>query len=154
MLAQPYGYASVLSGFAFTCPSGPSDPEGWTTNVVCASSFETAVKGQWVCEHRDPHILRMIGFRRRVAGTDIVNWWDNGANAIAFSRGTKGNRETTTVTQTITTPLAPGSYCDLITGGKVGAACAGTELTVTAQGTVTISLAANTAVAIDLSTKR
>ncbi|MFM8780854.1 MAG: alpha amylase C-terminal domain-containing protein, partial [Gemmatimonadota bacterium] len=163
MLAQPYGYPSVLSGFAFSCPSGrsdgpPSDPEGWTTNVVCASSFETAVKGQWVCEHRDPHILRMIGFRRRVAGTDIANWWDNGANAIAFSRGTKGfvaiNRETTTVTQTINTPLAPGSYCDLITGGKVGAACAGTELSVTAQGTVTISLAANTAVAIDLSTKR
>jgi len=163
MLAQPYGYASVLSGFAFTCPSGrtdgpPSDPDGWTTNVACASSFETAVKGQWVCEHRDPHILRMIGFRRRVAGTDLVNWWDNGANAIAFSRGNKGfvaiNRESTTVTQTVNTPLAAGSYCDLITGGKVGASCAGTELTVTAQGTVTFSLAANTAVAIDLSSKR
>ena len=87
-----------------------------------------------------------------------MNWWDNGANAIAFSRGNKGfvaiNRESTTVTQTVNTPLAAGSYCDLITGGKVGASCAGTELTVTAQGTVTFSLAANTAVAIDLSTKR
>lgn len=95
---------------------------------------------------------------RRVAGTDIANWWDNGANAIAFSRGTKGfvaiNRETTTITQTVSTPLAPGSYCDLITGGKVGTTCAGTELTVTAQGTIALSLAANTAVAIDLSTKR
>lgn len=54
----------------------------------------------------------------------------------------------------MSTPLAPGSYCDLITGGKVGTACAGTELTVTAQGTIALSLAANTAVAIDLSTKR
>ena len=163
MLAQPYGYPSVLSGFAFACPSQrsngpPSDADGWTTRVACAASFETAVTGDWVCEHRDPYILRMIGFRRRVAGTTTANWWDNGANAIAFSRGDKGfvaiNREATTVTQTVNTPLAAGSYCDLLTGGKVGGSCAGTELTVTAQGTVTFSLAANTAVAIDVSTKR
>jgi alpha-amylase len=30
-------------------------------------------------------------FIRNLAGTETVkNWWDNGKNQIAFSRGTKG----------------------------------------------------------------
>src|SRR5437899_7054022 len=94
MLAQPYGYPSVLSSYAFDCPDGnavgpPSDANGWTMAVTCASSLETAARGQWVCEHRDPSILRMVSFRHAVAGTSINHWWDNGANAIAFSRGDK-----------------------------------------------------------------
>ena len=32
----------------------------------------------------------MVKFRN-VAGTELVrNWWDNGKNQIAFSRGSKG----------------------------------------------------------------
>ncbi|MGA1360918.1 MAG: alpha-amylase [Gemmatimonadaceae bacterium] len=163
MLAQPYGYPSVLSGFAFSCPSQrtlgpPMDAEGWTTRVKCASRFETAVTGDWVCEHRDPHIRQMVGFRRRVAGTDVVNWWDNGAQAIAFSRGDKGfvaiNREATAISASIPTPLAPGTYCDLITGGKAATGCAGTSVVVGADGKVALSLAATTAIAIDISTRR
>src|SRR6266513_5049210 len=62
MLAQPYGYPSILSSYVFACPSGndmgpPSDAGGNTNNVICASSLETATVGQWVCEHRDPSIL-------------------------------------------------------------------------------------------------
>src|SRR3989475_11157933 len=95
MLAQPYGYPSILSSYAFDCPAGnsmgpPSDANGWTVNVTCASSLETATIGQWVCEHRDLSILNMVSFRHVVAGTDINHWWDDGANAIAFSRGDKG----------------------------------------------------------------
>src|SRR5204863_444085 len=42
MLAQPYGYPSILSSYAFDCPTGnsmgpPSDANGWTLNVTCAS---------------------------------------------------------------------------------------------------------------------
>src|SRR5439155_18705272 len=96
MLAQPYGYPSILSSYAFSCPSensmGPvSDANGWTLPVTCAASLESATtSGQWVCEHRDPSILRMVSFRAVVAGTGITHWWDNGANAIAFSRGDRG----------------------------------------------------------------
>ncbi len=95
MLAQPYGYPSILSSFAFTCPGGnsmgpPSDASGNTNDLTCASSLETATIGEWVCEHRDPYIRNMVSFRHVVAGTDITHWWDNGANAIAFSRGDKG----------------------------------------------------------------
>ena len=95
MLAQPYGFPSVLSSYAFACPVGnsmgpPSDAGGHTNDVTCATSLETAAIGQWVCEHRDPAIRTMVAFRRLVAGSDVNHWWDNGANAIAFSRGEKG----------------------------------------------------------------
>jgi alpha-amylase len=163
MLAQPYGYPTVLSGYAFNCPAqtslGPSsDAEGWTLPVSCVADFTTATSGQWTCEHRDPHIAAMVGFRRRVAGTPITGWWDNDANAIAFSRGDRGfvaiNRESGAVNATVATPLAPGTYCDLLTGGKVGDLCAGTSITVEANGTIALALAADRAVAIDVSTRR
>lgn len=162
MLAQPYGHATVLSSYAFDFPMGnamgpPSDGAGNTRNVACASSMESATIGQWVCEHRDPYILRMIGFRRFVAGTPITGWWDNGNNAIAFSRGDKGfvaiNREATSVTVNATTTLPQGTYCDLITGGRSAAACVGRSVSVASNGTVQLTLDALTAVAIHTGTR-
>lgn len=162
MLAQPYGYPSVLSSYAFDCPSGnsmgpPSDGAGNTNSVICASSLETATIGQWVCEHRDPYIRNMIGFRHVVAGTSITNWWDNGANAIAFSRGDRGfvaiNRESTTVVATVATGMAAGTYCDLLTGGLGTAGCAGTSVVVDATGAVQLQLGTNSAIAIDVATR-
>src|SRR5882762_5800335 len=128
MLAQPYGYPSILSSYAFTCPAGnamgpPSDASGWTTAVTCASSFETATVGQWVCEHRDLSMLRMVGFRKVVAGTDVNHWWDDGANAIAFSRGDKGfvaiNGSNPALAVTVATGMAPGNYTDILTGSTI-----------------------------------
>ena len=162
MLAQPYGYPSVLSSYAFSCPIGnamgpPSDASGNTNPVSCAASLETATVGQWVCEHRDAYIRSMVAFRRVVAGTEVTGWWDNGASAIAFSRGDKGfvaiNNETVQVTQTVTTGLAQGSYCDRLTGGMAVAGCAGRTIVVGAGGVVTITLEPRTAVAIDVDTR-
>jgi alpha-amylase len=163
MLAQPYGYPSILSSFTFNCPGGnamgpPSDANGNTNDLVCASSLETAVIGQWVCEHRDPSILTMVGFRKVVAGTVIANWWDNGANAVAFSRGDKGfvaiNRESSALNVTVATGLAAGTYCDRITGGLVGGTCAGTSIVVDGSGITDLQLAAMSAVAVDITTKQ
>ena len=162
MLAQPYGYPSILSSFAFNCPSGnsmgpPSDGGGHTIDLICSSSLETATIGEWVCEHRDPAILNMVAFRRVVAGSDINHWFDDGANAIAFSRGNLGfvaiNLEATTLAQTVATGLPAGTYCDRLTGGLVGAACVGTAVTVDVSGMVQLSLPAMTAIAIDAATK-
>lgn len=162
MLAQPYGYPSILSSFVFNCPGGnsmgpPSDANGNTNDLTCAASLETAVIGQWVCEHQDPSILTMAAFRQVVAGTGIGHWWDNGANAIAFARGTKGfvaiNRESAALDTTVTTGLAAGTYCDRLTGGLVGGACAGTSLVVDALGDLHLQLGAMSAVAIDVTTR-
>src|SRR5258708_12185658 len=76
----------------------------------------------------------MVAFRKVVAGTDENHWWDNGANAIAFSRGAKGfvaiNRESVTVDTTITTGMPAGTYCDIPTGGLGSPPPVGTTLVV------------------------
>ncbi len=162
MLAEPFGYPSILSSYAFDRPAQndmgpPSDAAGNTNDVSCAASLETAQVGQWVCEQRDPYIRAMVGFRKYVAGTDVDHWWDDGGNAIAFSRGDRGfvaiNRDGTAVTATVATGLPAGSYCDLLTGGRTGAGCAGTTVTVDATGNVQLKLASNTALAIDGASK-
>jgi len=154
MLAQPYGYPSVLSSYVFNCPSEnslgpPSDGNGWTLPVTCATSLETATAGLWVCEHRDPSILQMVSFRHVVAGSDINHWWDNGANAIAFSRGDKGfvaiNNETTGLDTTIVTGMVAGTYLDLI---------AGTSVLIDANHAIHLTLAARSAIAIDTDTRQ
>jgi alpha-amylase len=159
MLAQPYGYPSILSSYAFDCPAGnamgpPSDANGNTNDVTCASSLETATVGQWVCEHRDPYILNMVRFRRLVAGSGVDHWWDDGANAIAFSRGARGfvaiNRAGGPLDTTVATAMAPGTYCDLLTGGLAGVACAGTTVVVDATDSIHITLPANSAIAVDI----
>jgi len=164
MLAQPYGYPSILSSYAFNCPAGnsagpPSDAAGNTNPLSCAASLETASIGQWVCEHRDPYLRGMVGFRRVVAGTDQNHWWDDGANAIAFSRGDKGfvainNASAALPLTTIATGLPAGTYCDLLTGGKSGGACIGTTIVVDAAGSVQLGLPARSAIAIDAASKR
>jgi alpha-amylase len=99
----------------------------------------------------------MVAFRRVVAGTGITAWLDNGANFIAFSRGERGfvaiNRESTAVVVTAASGMAPGTYCDRLTGGLAGAACAGTAVVVDSAGGVGLDLAPMSAIAIDVTTK-
>jgi alpha-amylase len=96
----------------------------------------------------------MVAFRRLVAGTDINHWWDDGNGMIAFSRGDKGfvaiNNEASPVAASVTSGLAPGVYCDLLTGGRGPTGCVGTTLAVDASGTVEVQLKATSAVAIDV----
>ena len=35
-------------------------------------------------------MYNMVEFREVVRGTELTNWWDNGDQQIAFSRGDKG----------------------------------------------------------------
>jgi alpha-amylase len=154
MLAQPYGYPSILSSYAFACPAGndmgpPSDANGNTNNVTCAATLETATVGQWVCEHRDLYTLGMVAFRKVVAGSDINHWWDDGVNAIAFSRGDKGfvaiNRDGVPLDTTIATGVPPGTYADDLSGGSI---------VVDSAGAIRVQLAVNSAIAIDVATRR
>ena len=162
MLAQPYGYPSILSSYAFQRPAEnsmgpPSDATGHTDNVACAANPDSATDGQWVCEHREPYILHMVSFRKLVHGTDQNHWWDDGAEAIAFSRGSLGfvaiNREDSTIAHTVTTGMPAGHYCDLLTGGRTGTTCVGTLITVDSTHAVAVSLTKLTAIAIDTATQ-
>jgi alpha-amylase len=163
MLAQPYGYPSILSAYSFSRPAEnsmgpPSDAGFWTvTPITCAASWATAADDQFVCEHRDPYLLHMVAFRKLVAGTDQNHWWDDGSNAIAFSRGAKGfvaiNMEDTPVTHAVGTGLPPGTYCDVIGGGVSGGGCAGASIVVDSTQAVQLQLGPKSAIALDVANK-
>ena len=158
MLAQPYGYPRVMSSYAFAAgPAGrdegpPSDASGATLPVRCATGLEDATIGDWVCEHRDPYIGRMVAFRRAVAGTPVTGWWDDGDRAIAFSRGDRGfvalNLADSTVTVDTPTPLPSGAWCDVLGGGPEAGGCAGRALEVGEDGRIRLELEPGQAVAI------
>ncbi|MBI3567957.1 MAG: alpha-amylase family protein [Gemmatimonadetes bacterium] len=155
MLAQPYGYPVVMSSYAFDLTSqigrdaGPP-PFANGAGVPCAAPMQSAVVGQWVCEHRDAWITRTIAFRKAVAGTDMNTMWDNGSDAVAFSRGTQGfvaiNNGTASLTASIPSSLPSGAYCDLLTGGRGATGCVGRTVTVSTDRTVPLTLDAKSAV--------
>ncbi len=163
MLAQPYGYPIVMSSYAFDRDSpasrdaGPPPGGGGAVPLTCAASLETATIGEWVCEHRDPAIAAMVRFRHVVAGAPIADWWDDGANAVAFSRGDLGfvaiNLEDATVAVDVATRLTPGTYCDALTGGLEAGACVGRSVVVDSTGRVQLDLEARRAVALHAATR-
>jgi alpha-amylase len=159
MLAQPYGYPSVMSSYAFNRGSPgrdmgpPSDASGNTNAVTCASSLETATIGQWVCEHRDPYILPMVRFREVVAGEPVTGWVAASENIISFFRGDRGfvsiNRDELALSATfLQSALPPGTYCDVLSGGVAGDACAGGSFVVDATGTLQIEVLPMSAIAL------
>lgn len=140
MLAFPYGYPALMSGYKFTdTEAGPpaQGPNNCTNNA-------------WNCDHRWANIANMVGFRNFTQSAwSVNNWWDNGSNAIAFSRGNRGfvliNNENFSISQTLQTGLPAGSYCNIMAGAD---ACSGSNITVGSDGRASFSVAAKSAVAI------
>ena len=172
LLAAPYGYPSLMSSFSFergavgNGSGPPADAQGKTTRVYapgsetpsCAADTANPALHTWVCQHRAAFVAPMVAFRKAVAGTGIANFWDNGGNQVAFSRGDQGfvaiNREATALSHAFSTGLAAGNYCDVIVGGLKNGACAGTTVTVDATGMATLELPAMTALAIQVGQKQ
>ena len=149
MLAWGYGVQpTVYSGFSFTDPnaSPPADANGYVTDTDCSSSA-------WVCTDRVTGIANMVGWHNAAQGQSVANWWDNGGNTIAFSRGSTAwiaiNNSGTAVTQTFSTGLPAGNYCDIIHGNPgTGGSCSGPTVTVNGSGQATVTVGPNDSVAI------
>lgn len=66
----------------------------------------------------------MVRFRTVVGDAPIQNWWDDGDNAIAFSRGSSGfiaiNAGKKVVKTRLNTGMKQGIYCDVISGNLLG----------------------------------
>ncbi|MEU3277079.1 alpha-amylase [Streptomyces antibioticus] len=134
MLAHPYGAPDVNSGYEWSdIDAGP--PNGGAVSACWQNG--------WKCQHAWPEIMRMVGFRNATRGQAVTNWWDDGGDAIAFGRGTKGyvaiNHETSSLNRTYQTSLPAGTYCNVQNN---------TTVTVNSSGQFTATLAADTALAI------
>ncbi|MER6466946.1 alpha-amylase [Streptomyces sp. NPDC001288] len=134
MLAYPYGAPDINSGYEWSdADAGP--PNGGTVNACWQDG--------WKCQHAWPEIIRMVAFRNATRGQAVTNWWDDGADAIAFGRGSKGfvaiNHETGSLTRTYQTSLPAGTYCNVQNN---------TSVTVNGSGQFTATLGANTALAV------
>ena len=72
------------------------------------------------------------------------DWWDNGSNQIAFCRGGKAfvafNNDGYDMSQGLQTCLPAGSYCDIISGGKVDGQCTGKTVNVGSDGRAQITI--------------
>lgn len=146
MQANPYGHTRVMSSFAFEDPSQgpPADPI--TGNIISPEIVDGKCVNGWVCEHRWPQISNMVQFRNIVKNEGMNNWWSNGDNQIAFSRGAKGFVAFTVngdLRERLQTGLPPGTYCDVITGSVVDGKCSGKSVVVNDDGTADIEILAN-----------
>jgi alpha-amylase len=146
MLAWPFGTPQVYASFAWQTSddSPPSDSNGMVTDTVCDDTT-------WVCVDRYTGVRNMVGFHNYVGDAPVTNWYDDGANLIAFGRDHRGffstNNETSAKTVTVQTGMAPGTYCDIIDGAKQGNTCSGSSVIVDHHGFATITVGSYDSVA-------
>nr|XP_039258180.1 alpha-amylase-like isoform X1 [Styela clava] len=128
MLAWPYGQPRVMSSYYFD--NTDQGPPGYQRSIESDGSCGNG----WVCEHRWRQIKNMFAFGQSVQGQPVYNWWTNGNNQIAFSRGNKGfiaiNKAGYDMSEYLNTGLADGSYCNVIEGDYYDGKCAGECITV------------------------
>ena len=139
----------VLSDYAFSSyDQGPPSAGG---NSIATPSCGA---GSWQCEQRWPSIAGMVGWHNAAGAAPVANWWTDGSNAIAFSRGSAAwvaiNAENAPVTEDFSTGLPAGTYCDVITGAAAAAGCTDGTVTVNAAGQATVTVPAMGAVGIDV----
>jgi alpha-amylase len=147
-LAWPYGIPRLMSSFNFTQrdTGPPADANG---NIISPRfNADGTCNNGWVCEHRWHQIKEMIKFRNDVGTGWVLNWWDNGSNQIAFSRGNRGfivfnGQYGVDLRQALQTGLPSGTYCDIATGSKAGNLCTGASVVVGADGIANIFLSAS-----------
>jgi alpha-amylase len=149
LLAYGYGTPQVYSSFDWSSydQGPPSDGNGFVTATTCGSG--------WECTDRTSAIANLVPWHNLAYtnGDAVANWYSDGSNLIAFSRGTDAwiaiNNESAAKAETFTTGLADGTYCDIIHYTYSNGACSGTGITVSG-GTATVTVPADDSVAIDV----
>ena len=105
-----------------------------------------------LCQHRFPAVAGMTRFRNSVGVEDMRDVATPTSQRLAFSRGTSGfvaiNNEDGEWADTFKSSLPAGTYCDVISGGKVIGVCKGASVTVGSDGTFQTTISARSAIAI------
>lgn len=158
MLAWPYGTPRIMSSYTFDDsdqgpPSVPGDATWRTARVHGESGLgclaaDSLDRRGWVCEHRWPDILAMVGFRDTVGDAPLGHWQQDGESRIAFARGKRGflamNRSDGAWQATLDTALPAGRYCNILADD-----CAQPTV-VEANGQARLSVPVNGAVALHI----
>jgi hypothetical protein len=96
----------------------------------------------------------MTRFRNSVGVEDMRNVATPTSQRLAFGRGTSGfvaiNNEDGEWTDTFRSSLQAGTYCDVISGGKINGVCKGASVAVGADGTFQTTISARNAVGIHI----
>ena len=149
MLAYPYGYPKVMSGYKWTDPNAGPPANG-------PNSGDSCFTGNWQCDHRNRAIANMVQFRKTTAGQPVANWTNINNLAIAFGRGNRGfvviNKDPNAITTVLNTGLPNGMYCDIANADYsnnqcLNGAAAGPTISVS-NGQATFSVAGTNAAAI------
>lgn len=127
MLAWPYGYPQIFSGYDFKAydDGPPVDANGNTIQVLAA---DNACIAPWTCNHRNSVIKQMVGFRNYTDSQFYALHLNSDTELISFSRGNLGhviiNLSNNNKQAYLPTNLAPGTYCNVLDPqfgmGKVG----------------------------------
>ena len=118
MLTWPFGYPQLYSGYSFNdFDEGP--PLGADLTTLPILDSQNNCRSPWTCEHRQPEIARLVDFRNQTdRAFKVQNWWSNGKDALAFSRGTLGfvviNSSANNLNKEFTTSLPDGTYCNIL----------------------------------------
>ena len=142
MMAWPYGWKQVMSGYRFENMGTYETDKGAPGSTPCSDT-------QWNCEQRRPQIMNMAMFHNQTKDLPVNNWWDNGNNQIAFGRGNKGfvaiNNESGNLVASVQTGLPAGEYCNILSGNDY---CSGAYIKVDDSGKASLNLAGMKAAAI------
>lgn len=166
-LASSYGKPMIYSGYSYSdydaapkiltskkianpvCPTGPATPK---------SSYKNY---QFTCQHRWKSIEGMIAWRDFV-GTSTQTGISGAKGILSMGRGSLGhiaiNSNLKARQVKIKTKLAPGKYCDLLTGGRnaniLPKKCLGLTVTVDRSGILVASVGKQSAIAITKASKQ
>jgi alpha-amylase len=72
----------------------------------------------FMCEHKRNYVNRLVNFRNKSDKSFyITNWWTNGSDVMAYSRGNLGfvviNNSNNNLNQIFQSGLKAGQYCNL-----------------------------------------
>jgi len=142
MMAWPYGYPKLMSGFSWINPNAGPPMSG---ELVADTDCHDPNGNTWTCIHRFRPIAAAALWRAVTSGSSTVdNVFTQGTSVVGYSRSGKGyiifNTEKGQVTVTVNTGMGPGSYCDTASGDMIVSGCTGKVIRVEQDGTATITV--------------
>ncbi|KAM7345297.1 alpha-amylase 2-like [Cochliomyia hominivorax] len=158
MLVHPYGHIKrIMSSYYFNDENQGPPEEDEESEEIRSPAFnkqqQCTKESGWVCEHRWPElvsVLKVANYFRGPGQEDysVIYFQTNGPNQVAFCRGHKAfvainNDWERDFIMDVFACLEPGTYCDMVTGGKKEGKeeCHGKQVVINEQGYVKLHLA-------------